>query len=291
MKIPGKLIASELQKELKKEVMKLKKKGVKIKLVDILVGDAPDQVSFVKIKQKMAKKLGISFEFLHLMQTPSFEDFAHTLKERSADPTVTGIIVQQPLPFQLQTDSLYNFVPLTKEIEGHREKSDFSYPLGLAVLTALKFVFKNSMKASSLQVNLNEDAEFFRKHLRNKKIVIIGRGETGGKPIGHVFNKLRLDYICIASHTFEPEQYLKNADIIITAVGKKVIEPEHLKEGVILLNVGVRRENGMLKGDYEDNEIKKIASVYSSTPGGIGPIDVTYLYKNLIDAAKLTIKK
>jgi methylenetetrahydrofolate dehydrogenase (NADP+)/methenyltetrahydrofolate cyclohydrolase len=291
MKIPGKLIASELQKELKKEVMKLKKKGKKIKLVDILVGNAPDQVSFVKIKQKVAKKLGIGFEFLHLKETPSFEDFAHILKQYSADPSVTGIIVQQPLPFQLQTDSLYNYIPLSKEIEGHREKSEFSYPLGLAVLTALKYVFKSSMKAQSLLVDLSKDAEFFRKHLRNKKIVIIGRGVTGGKPIGQVFNKMRIDYICIASQTFEPEQYIKNADIIVTAVGKKVINPEDLKEGVILLNVGLRREKDNLKGDYEENEVKKIAGVYSPTPGGIGPIDVTYLYKNLIDAVKLHHKK
>ncbi|MEO6509044.1 MAG: bifunctional 5,10-methylenetetrahydrofolate dehydrogenase/5,10-methenyltetrahydrofolate cyclohydrolase [Patescibacteria group bacterium] len=288
MKIPGKEIAEQLQDELKLEVSKLSKKGKKLKLVDIVVGDAPDQVSFVKIKEKMARKLGIGFEFVEIKNTPSFEDFAHTLKQYSADPTVTGIIVQQPLPFQLQTDSLYNFIHFDKEIEGHKEKSDFSYPLGLAVLTTLKYIFKGATVTPHLFVELDKDAEFFRKHLRNKKIVILGRGTTAGKPIGQVFNSLRLDYICITSQTFDPDQYIKTADIIITAVGKKVIQPEMLKPGVILLNVGVRTENEKLKGDYDENEIKNIASFYTSTPGGIGPIDVSYLYKNLIDAAKLS---
>ena len=170
MKLPGKKIAEVLQTELKLEVSKLTKKGHKPTLVDILIGNADDQISYVKIKEKLAKKLGIGFKLVHIQRTPSFEVFANLLKTHSADPTVTGIIIQQPLPFQLQTDSLYSFIPLSKEIEGHRAKTTFAPPLGLAVLTALKFFYKDCTVSKNLFVDLEKDTVFFKKHLKNKKI-------------------------------------------------------------------------------------------------------------------------
>lgn len=118
----------------------------------------------LKIKEKLAHSLGIGFEFVHLKNTPTFEVFANLLKKNSTHPEVTGIIVQQPLPMQLQTDSLYNYIPLNKEIEGHKLKSTFSYPLGLAVLTILKYVFKDSLAPKDLFVDLIKDAEFFKKN-------------------------------------------------------------------------------------------------------------------------------
>ncbi len=287
MKLPGKQIAEALQVNLKQEVQILKKKGIPLKLVDILIGEADDQISFVKIKEKMAQKLGVEFEFVHLIKTPSFENFANILKGYSVDPKVTGIIVQQPLPFQLQTDSLYNFIPLSKEIEGHKLKTTFCAPLGLAILTALKYVFKGSVVSADLFVDLSKDTDFFKKNLRSKKVVIIGRGMTGGLPIGETFKKLKLDFLSVASQTFEPHAYYKDADIIITAVGKKIITSDMLKPGAVLLNVGLRREDEKLRGDYEEDEVKDVSSLYSSTPGGIGPIDVVYLFKNLLDASKL----
>ena len=115
----------------------------------------------------------------------------------------------------------------------------------------------------------------------------MGRGITGGLPIGKTLTKVKLNYIGINSVTPEPEAYIKEADIVITAVGKKILKPEHLKQGVVLLNVGLRREKGKLKGDYDEKEIRDIASLYSPTPGGIGPIDVLYLFYNLIQSATL----
>src|SRR5437762_3350962 len=139
MKIPGKEIAEVIKDDLRKQAEQLSKKGKTPHLVTILVGDAPEQLSFVAIKKKMAQNLGIEFEFVHLSKIPSFQEFANLLKSYSNNPKVTGIIVQQPLPTQLQTDSIYNFIPLEKEIEGHKPKSSFLPPLGLATLTALKY--------------------------------------------------------------------------------------------------------------------------------------------------------
>lgn len=283
MQIPGKKIATALENLLKKEVKRLKKQKKSLMLSVILAGKGNDQISFVKIKAKTARRLGIKFELLHLKTIPSFEEFMHKIKEKSLDVETTGIIIQQPLPAQLTTESLYEYIPTVKEIEGHKHKTTYLPPIGLAILTVLKFIFGTGKIDANLFVDIKKDSTFFRKTFRNKKIVLIGRGITGGKPIGLTLNAAKINYISISSQTPQPETYYKEADVIITAVGKKVISADMLKQGVVLINVGLRKERGKLKGDYDEREIKNIASFYTPTPGGTGPIDVIYLYKNLIE--------
>ncbi|MCR4276604.1 MAG: bifunctional 5,10-methylenetetrahydrofolate dehydrogenase/5,10-methenyltetrahydrofolate cyclohydrolase [Candidatus Roizmanbacteria bacterium] len=284
MFIDGRKIANNLLSILKKERKAIKKR---VGLSVFLVGSAPEQLSFVKIKSAMAKALKIDFKLIHLTKTPNFIDFANLLKKEVMNPNVTGIIIQQPLPAQLSTDSIYDYIPLLKEIEGHKRKTDFIFPLGLAVMTLIKFIYYGKRKQDIVFVNMKKDRVLFKNILKSKKIVIVGRGMTGGMPIGKTLGSLNINYISTNSTTVDPESYFKTADLIITATGKKVIEPEMLKPGVVLINTGVRKENGKLKGDYEESEIKDIASHYTPTPGGSGPIDVVYLYKNLIDAARM----
>jgi methylenetetrahydrofolate dehydrogenase (NADP+)/methenyltetrahydrofolate cyclohydrolase len=289
MKFPGKEVAARLEKELKKEVAALKKKGRKPHLVAILAGESPEQSSFVAIKRAVAKRIGIQFTFVHLKKIPSFEEFAHILKKYSADPTVNGIIIQQPLPPQLQTDSMYGYIPGEKEIEGHKEKSPFFPPLGLATLTTLKYVFMKYKISPKLLVTL-KDIGFLKKNLKNKRIVLIGRGVTGGHPIGKTLGEFHINYLNTNSETYNPHEYYQMADIIITSAGQKVLKATDIKSGVMLLNVGLRHDGTRLVGDYEEKEIKDLASFYTPTPGGIGPIDVLYLYSNLIDATKMQKK-
>ena len=284
MFIDGKKIANNLLAILKKERKTIKKR---IGLSVFLVGSAPEQLSFVKIKSEMAKALKIDFKLIHLTKTPNFIDFANLLKKEVFNKDVTGIIIQQPLPAQLSTDSIYDYIPLLKEIEGHRKKTEFIFPLGLAVMTIIKYIYDGKRKQDIVFVDMKKDRILFKNILKNKKVVIVGRGMTGGMPIGKTFGNLNVNYISINSTTVDPESYFKTADLIITATGKKIIGPEMLKPGVVLINTGVRKENGKLKGDYEEKDIKDIASYYTPTPGGSGPIDVVYLYKNLIDAAKM----
>ena len=284
MFIDGKKIANNLLAILKKERKTIKKR---VGLSVFLVGSAPEQLSFVKIKSEMAKALKVDFKLILLTQTPNFIDFANLLKKEVFNKDVTGIIIQQPLPAQLSTDSIYDYIPLLKEIEGHRKKTEFIFPLGLAVMTIIKYIYNGKRKQDIVFVDMKKNRILFKNILKSKKVVIVGRGMTGGMPIGKTLGNLNVNYISINSTTVDPESYFKTADLIITATGKKVIGPEMLKPGVVLINTGVRKENGKLKGDYEEKDIKDIASYYTPTPGGSGPIDVVYLYKNLIDAAKM----
>ena len=289
MKIDGKKIADYILQLLKKKIKQLKKKLTPTLSV-FLIGENNEQLSFVKIKSKVAEKLGVDFKLIHLKKIPSFEKFALLIKKESKDEKTTGIIIQQPLPTQLSTESIYDYIDDLKEIEGRKRKSPYSPPVGLAILTVGKYIHNGQKINESLLVN-NKDITSGRikRYFKNKKVVLVGRGLTGGQPIGKTLNQAGINFINIHSQTPHPEKYYQEADVIITAVGKKIISPTMLKNGVILINVGLRKEKGKLKGDYEEEEIKDIASFYTPTPGGIGPIDVAYLFKNLIEAASLQI--
>lgn len=287
MKIPGKEISEVLELYLKDKVNKLREKKIVPHLATILIGESAEQISYVTKKKQIAEKLGIKFDFIHLKDTPSFEKFIQTIKIYANDPQINGIIIQQPLPPQLQTDSIYNFIPANKEIEGHRAKSLFHPPISLATLTILKYIYLQQKIDSSILIDIISDMPHIKKALKHKKIVMVGKGITGGRPIGKTFNLFKINFISVNSQTLNPNEYYQQADIIISAVGKKVLSKNSIKAGAALINIGLRRENDKLKGDYDENEIKDIASFYTSTPGGIGPIDVLYLYCNLIMATEL----
>lgn len=289
MKINGKAIAENILTVLKKKITTFKKS--KPKLVVFLVSATPENLAFVKIKQQTVKKIGGLFELIQSGGEPDFEDFANELRVIAHYPQTTGVVIQQPLPASLSTDSLYNYIPQEKEIEGHKNKALFTPPIALAVLTILKFIYQpsNEKDRQNVTVDLKKDGSFFRRVLKRKKIVLIGRGVTGGKPIAHTLTDAKINFINIHSQTPNADFFEKEADIIISAVGKKVIFPENIKPGVMLISVGMRKEGERWKADYDEKEIKNIASFYTPVPGGIGPLDIAYLMHNLVEAEQMQI--
>lgn len=287
MVIPCKRIRAVIESRVAEEVAELKAQGIFVRLTTILVGSASEQLSFVNIKRQLAGQLGIEFKFIHLEKVPLYESFLHLIKKETANPDTTGVIIQLPLPPQLRSETLYNSIPILKEIEGHREKSPFQPPIGRAVLTGLKYALSGSMDYSDLVVQ-DKDRSFFQSRLTSKKVVLIGRGLTGGIPIAKTLTHFGIPFVNISSHTAPAtaREFIQAADVIITAVGKKVLSGSDIKQGVILLNVGLRSVNGKLRGDYDEEEIAEAASAYTRTPGGLGPIDVLYLFRNLVDAAQ-----
>ena len=138
-----------------------------------------------------------------------------------------------------------------------------------------------------LFIDKKKDFEALRRVLKHKQVIVVGKGITGGRPLVKTFSEIKINFMGINSQTPNPHEYYREADIIIPAVGKKILTAEMIKPGAILINVGVRKENGKLRGDYDEKEVDSIAGYYTPTPGGIGPLDVLYLFKNLVDAAKM----
>ncbi len=286
MLIPVKKILKELEIELKKEVIKLSKKN-KVKLVLFLVGDTPKQQNFVKAKQKMARRLGVLLELVHYKTVPSFEPLLRKIKEKSLEEKTTGIAVQQPLPPQLSTESMFDFIALNKEIEGHRRKTEFYSPRALAFLTLFKYIYIHPKIDKKLFLDNKKDFEGIRRVIKHKQIVFITNESTNGNPVAKTLSELKINFIGINPLTTNPEEHYKEADIIISAVGKKVLTPNMVKPGVILFNVGVRNEKDELIGDYDEKEIGSVSAYYTGISDSMEDLDTLYLFKDLVDAAKM----
>jgi methylenetetrahydrofolate dehydrogenase (NADP+) / methenyltetrahydrofolate cyclohydrolase len=280
MKINGKEIAEKILQDLKTKVEKLKEKNIAPHLAIIIVGDNPASVSYVNQKRIKAGKIGAKTTITNLPNNISESEIVRKIKEFNYDNSIHGIIVQQPLPQNINTKTITQIIDPKKDVDGFNVNSRFEMPIAMAILNILK-----EIRASTPGVELQAE-----EWLRNKKIVVFGKGETGGKPIIEALKKIGIQPAIVDSKTVNPEDITKDADIIISAVGKtNTVNPEMIKRNVILIGVGQRKEDGKIIGDYDEEKIKDIASFYTPTPGGVGPIDVAMLLKNLVIATENSI--
>lgn len=276
MKIDGKEIAKEILGELTIRVQKLKEKGIIPTLAIVLVGDNPESVSYVGQKELKATRIGAEVVVKRLKEGTSKSEILNLIFKLNKNPKIHGIIVQRPVK-DVSSQRLNEAVSPEKDVDGFNPSSKFDYPIASAVLMILEQVYRSNKKIDQ-----------FYDYLQRSQIVLIGKGETGGDPIIKTFKKHQIPFSIIDSRSVEPEKTLKFADIVISAVGKPgIVRPETLKKGVILVSIGLSKgADGKMRGDYNEEEIKNIASYYAPTPGGVGPVNVAMLLTNLIEAAE-----
>jgi methylenetetrahydrofolate dehydrogenase (NADP+)/methenyltetrahydrofolate cyclohydrolase len=274
MKIEGKTLADTILQALALKVSLLKDTPT---LAVILVGDNPASLAYIKQKQNAAKTIGAKIIFNHQQTEISIATLKEFVDEYNNDPSIHGLIIQRPLPSAMgDATPVLNAVSPKKDVDGFVPNSPFDVPVASAVGEILKHVH-------SQEKNKNK----FLPWVKQKNIVVVGRGETAGAPIASYLQKLECATSVIHSQTPNPKELMKKADIIISCVGKsRVVRREAIKPGVILISVGIWRDGeGKLHGDYEEAEIASIASFYTPTPGGVGPVNVACLMKNLLQAA------
>lgn len=275
MRIDGKEIAQRILDNLKKQ-------KVTAHLAIVLVDHDPASAAYVRQKELKAKKIGCKTTICNLEFGPPVggSELITLINQLNKNKKVHGIIVQQPLPPQIDVEKITEAINPEKDIDGFHPKTRFKMPIALAVLTILEEIYNNEVKVRG-------DLSALNNWLKRKNIVIIGKGKTGGGPIIEMFKKMGIEPSVIDSKTINCERLTKKADLIISAVGKSsIVKARMIKRGVILISVGLHKEaDGKLHGDYEENEIKNIASFYTPTPGGVGPVNVACLLKNLIQAA------
>lgn len=278
MKIDGKAISSKILSELKEKVVKLKEKGINPTMAVILIGN--DEASAVYIKQKeiKAKEIGARVKLFKFGNTVTNVRIKNVIRKLVIDPEIHGIILQRPAPPNIKVEKLTEMIPGTKEVDGFGSLSKYPAPVAQAVIVMLENVFEQT-----------DEGQSFTNWLKSKKIVVVGKGETAGKPIVNHLMKFGGLPLAVDSHTPSKNELIKNADIVISAVGKSIINKLTIKKTVILIGVGLYTDSeGKLMGDYDDEEVKSIASYYSPTPGGVGPVNVACLMENLVKAAELS---
>lgn len=281
MRIDGRAIADQILDTLRAKVSTIKKRGVTPTLAVILVGNDAGSISYIKQKEKAAQGIGAKLLLEQLPETTSLEILDSTIARYNHDPSVHGLIVQRPVPLT-GAQKILEKVSSIKDIDGFIQNSPFQVPVARAVLTILTAIHHH-LKEKKL---ITKD---FLPWLRSENVAIVGRGETAGRPIAQLFETYQCTPFVIHSKTPQPADILKRATILISCVGKsRVITKSNITGGAIVIAVGLfRGVDGKLHGDYEEDEIKDLASFYTPTPGGVGPVNVAALMQNLVDACML----
>lgn len=282
MRIDGREIAKEIFEDLKKRVGELAKKNIIPHLVIILVGQDLASQAYVRQKELKAAEIGAKATVVNYELGITNHELLSTIQQLNNDNNIHGVIVQRPLPAQIDEHAVDNAVVAQKDVDGFRDDSLFLPPLGIAVYKILENVYASTRGADARK------PQGFVKLLQSKKIVVLGKGKTGGKPVAQVLNQREIPFTVVDSKTPNPDQVTKKADIIISAVGKqKTITKENIKQGTSLIGVGMfKGQDGKLHGDYEEEDIKDVASMYTPVPGGVGPVNVAMLLENVVIAAQ-----
>lgn len=287
MKIDGRQIAARIYEDLKSRVGELKKIGITPHLTVILIGKNPASIAYVNQKKKWGKFIGAKITILRYPESVTIEELAKKIHDLNADPDNHAILIQRPVPKQIDTNKLELLVNPQKDVDGFHPGSPYTLPLPLAVIKILEEIYKKKFST------LNSQLSTFQDWLKSQDIVLLGKGPTGGGPILKYLHKLGLHPSQIDSKTQNPDELIKKTDIVISAVGKpNIITPEKIKKGVILIGVGISRgKDRKLHGDYKEKNIKNLASFYTPTPGGVGPVNVAMLLNNLLNAAEKQTRK
>ena len=253
--IDGKKIADKILMDLKKKV---KERKLKPRLAIILVGDDPSSLLYIKTKEKTAVRIGVKIEKFFLPKKSSESEILKVIGELNNNLNIGGILVQLPLPKRISPDKIINGISPKKDVDGLSLDSGFDSPFVLSIWEALQETKEN---------------------LKNKKIVALVNSEIFGKRLSLFFKRRGLD---IVLGGLPPG--LK-ADVLITALGKPgIIKSSMLKKGIILIDGGISRINGKTAGDIDAESVKQKAKWFSPVPGGLGPITVAFLLKNLINS-------
>lgn len=277
MELSGKALAVPIHEDIKNRAEKLASQGVIPKLAIITVGGEDAWFSYVSQKQKTAERLGIKTGIIHL-EPDQEKKLLKTVQELNEDKNVHGIIIQRPLPQTFDRKKAVDVIDPLKDIDGFRSDSNHIIPMVLAVEHFIREAFR-VLPGTDLQ-----------KVLINQEISVVGKGETAGRPILEWLDKLGVSANVVDSKTQDVCGILKKSDIVITGLGKTgVVKTECLKNGVVLIGIGLHKNDGKLVGDYDQEEVKSFAAAYTPTPGGVGPLNLAYLFKNLIDAAEKSI--
>ena len=269
--IDGKLIAKKIRQKTAKRVALLKEVNITPKLAVILVGDDKPSHTYVRKKGESAKKVGMDFDLHTLDGSVITEDVLKKLAEVQADPDLSGLIVQLPLPKQVDTDMVLNSIDPKIDVDCLTDVN-----LGKLVMMTNTIVPPTPGAVISILHDLEVD-------MVGKNVTIIGAGPLVGKPLAVMMMNERASVVSCNSATKNIKEKCLGANIIVTGVGRKdILRADMTPEGAVVIDTGVSFENGKMYGDVNVEEVLEKAAHVTPTPGGVGPITVARLLWNTV---------
>ena len=278
IKIDGKIIAQSVKNRVKRAVDELKTQGVTPCLATVLIGDNPASATYVRNKHKACEEVGILTKDHRLPSSISQNEVSDIVDSLNKDPLVHGILIQLPLPKQLDEFATISRILPIKDVDG------------LTPHNAGLLAMKKAALVACTPSGVMEMFDFHNIDLEGKNIVMINRSNLIGKPLYHLLLQKNATVITCHSKTKNLKEHCLNADIIITAVGdrnKFELTPDMIKDGAIVIDVAITRHKDKLVGDIDYDKIIQKASYATPVPGGVGPMTVAMLLKNTITATSL----
>ena len=268
--LDGKKLRDRLLEGLKTKLDGFDKKPT---LVVILVGENPASKIYVNNKKKTAEKLGINSVVINYPENVTEKELLDKIEELNNDKEVTAILVQLPLPKHISKENVMNTISPQKDVDGFTP-----YNVGKLFSGEVPIVYPCTPKGVLLLL------DEYNIDLDGKHAVVVGRSNIVGRPMSQMLLNRNATVTICHSHTKNLAQIIKTADVVVSAVGKNIIEGEMLKSDCVIVDVGIfKDEDGKTRGDVDFESASKTASYISPVPGGVGPMTITSLMLNTVE--------
>jgi len=278
-KIDGLEVAKSVKDRVRKSVEELKKQGLEPCLATILIGDNAASAMYVRNKHKACQEVGIITKDHNPSKSISQNELNELIDSLNNDRNVHGILVQLPLPDQLDEFVTISRISPIKDVDGLT-------PHNMGLLSMRKAILKACTPSGIMEM-----FDYYDIELEGKTIVIINRSNLIGKPLYHMLLEKNATVITCHSKTKNIKEICKNADIVVSGVGdrtKFVLTPDMIKDGAVVIDVAISRIDGKLTGDADYEKIIEKVSYATPVPGGVGPMTVSMLLRNTVTAASLS---
>lgn len=273
--LDGKIMAEEVEKKLKERVDALKQKGITPGLLVILVGEDPASQSYVGNKEKGCARLGLISKTLRMPAKTTQDALEKAIREANADPAIHGVLVQLPLPKPLDGDRALELILPEKDVDGFHDINAGRLMRGLdGVVACTPKGAMHMLKSAGLPI-------------AGKEAVVVGRSNIVGKPMAMLLLQESATVTVCHSRTANLAEHTRRADILVSAIGKpRFITADMVKDGAVVIDVGITRVDGKLCGDVDFEPVSEKASYITPVPGGVGKMTVAMLLENTVAAAE-----
>lgn len=271
--IDGTKVSIEIRQEIKKII---EEENITPKLAVIQVGDNKASDVYVRNKKKACLDVGINFELIKFNDTISEDLVINEIRRLNNDISVNGILVQLPLPTGFDEGKIINVIDPVKDVDG------------LTYQNVGNLVLENDCLVPCTPLGVMQLLKYYNVDLTSKNVCLVGRSNLVGKPLIQLLLKENATLSICHSKSLDIKNYTKNADVLIVAAGHpNLITKDMVKEGVVVIDVGINKEGNVLKGDVDFEGVSKKASLITPVPGGVGPMTVACLLKNVVKAYKI----
>ena len=277
----GKLVASEVKQEVAEKVRELQKDHVNPHLSTVLVGDDPASASYLKAKHKACQEVGIKSENHRIPKETTQRELEALVWKLNTDPAVHGILIQLPLPGHLDENQIIERIVPYKDVDG-------LHPINAGKLASGVEVLVPCTPKGIIRL-----LTFYKVPMESRRATIINRSNLVGRPLSMLFLNRDATVTMCHSKTLTLPDVTRTADILVSAVGREnfMLQKRHVKQGAAVIDVGLSRVNGKLRGDVDFEEVSVVANYLTPVPGGVGPMTVAMLLENTVQAARIQSAK